>query len=414
MTHATGSRPRLLLLTQWFDPEATFKGVAFAKHLQARGFDVEVLTGFPNYPGGKVYPGYAVRWMLRETIDGVPITRVALYPSHDTSPVRRAGNYLSFGVTSFLYGLFGAPRPAVIYAYHPPLTVPLAAALIGKLRGAKVVIDIQDLWPDTLRATGMLSNTRALGLIGAVCNWLYRHVDRIVVLSPGFKRTLIARGVPEGQIEVIYNWCDAASLTAGASSSGPRLAGAQAFRIVFAGNIGRAQGLDAVLDAARILQNRGADIGFVFIGDGIDAQRLKNRVADSALANVSFMPRVSAFEVGGLLAQADALLVHLLRDPLFEITIPSKTQAYMAMGKPILMAVEGDAAALVTEAGCGVAAVPGNAESIAEAATALASMAPPELAKLGEAGREYYYSRLSIEAGTGRFANTFEKVLGGR
>ena len=121
---------RVLLFTQWFDPEPTFKGLVFARELVRQGFEVEVLTGFPNYPGGKVYPGYKIKWLQRETIDGVAITRVPLYPSHDTSALGRVFNYLSFSFSALLYGLFKAKKPDVIYAYHPPLTTGITAVLL--------------------------------------------------------------------------------------------------------------------------------------------------------------------------------------------------------------------------------------------------------------------------------------------
>ncbi|MNE41437.1 putative glycosyl transferase [compost metagenome] len=156
---------RVLLLTQWFDPEPTFKGLVFARELVAQGFEVEVVTGFPNYPGGKLYPGYRIKLIQREVIDGVTVTRLPLYPSHGQSGIGRVLNYISFAASSLLYGLFGAKKPDVIYAYHPPLTVGIAAAFIRLLRRVPVVYDIQDMWPDTLRATGMFSNEKALRIV---------------------------------------------------------------------------------------------------------------------------------------------------------------------------------------------------------------------------------------------------------
>ena len=194
---------RVLLLMQWFDPEPTFKGMVFARELVRHGFEVEVLTGFPNYPGGKVYPGYRIKLLQREVIDGVQVTRVPLYPNHDLSAIKRVLNYASFAASSLVYGLFMARRADVIYAYHPPLTVGITASLIRLLRRIPVVYDIQDMWPDTLRATGMLNNARALNAVEAVCQWVYRRVDHMVVLSPGFKRLLMQRGVPETKVNGI-------------------------------------------------------------------------------------------------------------------------------------------------------------------------------------------------------------------
>ena len=160
---------RILLITQWFDPEPTSKGIVFARALVQKGFQVEVLTGFPNYPGGKIYPGYKIKLCTKETIDDIMITRVALFPSHDRNAMKRALNYLSFFVSALVYGLFFAGKPSVIYAYHPPLTVGVAAVLIRLIRRVPVVCDIQDLWPDTLRATGMLSNNLVLHFISIIC-----------------------------------------------------------------------------------------------------------------------------------------------------------------------------------------------------------------------------------------------------
>jgi colanic acid biosynthesis glycosyl transferase WcaI len=402
---------RLLLLTQWFDPEPTFKGLVFARELVRRGFDVEVVTGFPNYPGGKLYPGYRVKWLQRELIDGVHVTRVALYPSHDQSAARRALNYLSFAFSALLYGLF-TRRPDVIYAYHPPLTVGLSAALIRLVRRVPVVYDIQDMWPDTLRVTGMISSPRVLSLIGKVCDWVYRHVDRLVVLSPGFRRLLIDRGVPESRIDVIYNWCSEEAIGTKRGQAPAGFPEADTFRILFAGNMGRAQALGAVLDAAALLLERGEKITFVFIGGGIETERLKAVARQNRLVNVVFLPAVPMEEVGGVLAAADALLVHLRKDPLFEITIPSKTQAYMAAGKPILMAVGGDAATLVEQSGCGVRAQSEDPHSIAEAALKLSRLGITARENMGRAARSFYDEHLSLRAGAERFGRIFEAASG--
>lgn len=401
---------RVLLLTQWFDPEPTFKGLVFARELVRQGFEVEVVTGFPNYPGGKIYPGYKLKLFQREQIDGVKVTRVPLYPSHDQGAVGRVLNYFTFAASSLLYGLFGARRPDVIYAYHPPLTVGVSAALIRLFRRIPVVYDIQDMWPDTLRATGMFSNEKALSIVSWVCDWVYRRVDQLVVLSPGFKRLLIERGVPENKIEVIYNWCaeDALSATGGALPD--TLSDPQRFRILFAGNMGKAQALDSILQAAALLEERAASISFIFLGGGVEVQRLRDCAADMQLANVDFLPPVPMGEVGRYLNAADALLVHLRSDPLFSITIPSKTQAYMAVGKPILMAVDGDAADLVRESGCGWVAESENPQSIAEAALALHSASSQERVQMGENGRQFYRQRLALDVGVSRFGELFMKT----
>src|ERR1035437_8276696 len=209
---------KILILTQWFEPEPTFKGMLFARELVARGHDVEVLTGFPNYPGGKVYPGYRIRPWTREKVDGINVLRVALYPSHNNSGLHRALNYLSFAFSACVIGTALIRKPDVMYVYHPPITVGFAAAVIGFLRRTPFVYDIQDLWPDTVAASVMMSNPMALALLGKLCKFVYRRANHITVLSPGFKEPLAGRGVSPDKIDVIYNWCDETGLK---SNNGP-------------------------------------------------------------------------------------------------------------------------------------------------------------------------------------------------
>lgn len=402
---------RVLLLTQWFDPEPTFKGLVFARELVRQGFEVEVVTGFPNYPGGTLYPGYKLRLLQREVIDGVQVTRVPLYPSHDQGAVGRVLNYVSFAATSLLYALFAAKRPDVVYAYHPPLTVGVSAAVIRLLRRVPVVYDVQDMWPDTLRATGMFSNENALKIVSKVCDWVYRRMDQLVVLSPGFKAMLIERGVPINKIEVIYNWCAEDSLSAPTGLLPSDFPNKDRFRILFAGNMGKAQALDAVLRAAALLQESAADVTFVFLGGGVEVGRLQQLSSDMALSNVCFLPAVPMSEVGSYLQAADALLVHLKKDPLFSITIPSKTQAYMAVGKPILMAVDGDAADLVRESHGGQIAESENPQSIADAALTLMNASISERGAMAASNSRFYREKLSLHVGVSRFADIFKRVV---
>jgi glycosyltransferase involved in cell wall biosynthesis len=401
---------KIALFTQWFDPEPTFKGLVFARELVRQGFKVEVITGFPNYPGGKVYAGYKVALIQRELIDGVNITRLPLYPSHDQSAIKRILNYISFSASVLFYGLFFMKRVDVIYAYHPPLTVGVAASLIKIFRKIPIVYDIQDMWPDTLRATGMINDRRVLAAVSKVCNWVYRWVDEIVVLSPGFKRLLIERGMPKNKIEVIYNWADEVSLLRAEGAIPENFPDKNAFKVIFAGNIGNAQALDVVLEAAALLKTAKSRVVFVIIGGGVDVLRLKNKAADMRLSNIVFLPAVPMAQVGKFLISSDALLVHLKKDPLFQITIPSKTQAYMCVGKPLLMAVDGDASDLVRQSNCGITVESQNPKELALAAERLAALDSAQLAQLGQNSRKYYSEYLSLAVGVGKFSEIFKRL----
>ena len=404
----TNLRPRLILLTQWFDPEPVIKGLAFARRLSELGFDVEVVTGFPNYPGGRIYEGYRIRPVRKEHIEGVAVTRLALYPSHDKSRIGRVLNYVSFFLAVALYLTVFARRADIVYAYHPPLTVGMAAVVARLFRRTPTVLDVQDMWPDTLRATGMINNERILKLVGVFARWTWLRADHIAVLSPGFRSLLIARGVSADKITVIPNWADEAA-TPGLPR--PTAFGEPGkFRLLFAGNMGAAQALDPVLDAASIVARRRDDIEFCFLGSGIEVDRLKTRVEREELTNVRFLPRVPLADVGAWLEAADCLLVHLKADPLFAITIPSKTQAYMAAGRPIIMAVEGDAADLVRQSSGGIVVPPEDSRALAAAVLDMAGLPVADREKLGADVRRFYEDHLSFGHGSQAFASLLASV----
>jgi colanic acid biosynthesis glycosyl transferase WcaI len=407
---------KVLFLSQWFDPEPMFKGLAFAKALRDRGHDVQVLTGFPNYPEGKLYSGYRLRLLKREVLDGIEVIRVPLYPSHDSSALRRVANYVSFALAASVIGPWAVRRADIIYVYHPPATVALPALVIGTLRGIPFVYDIQDLWPDTLAATGMVRSRVLLRLVDWWCRLTYEMADQIVVLSQGFKRVLMQRGVKESKVEVIYNWWEEGSAAMASPnailSREPGLQGR--FNVVFAGTMGKAQALETVLQAAQIVKSSEPDVQFIFVGGGTEVERLRDLAREMKLDNVVFEARRAETEIGAILRAADLLLVHLKDDPLFAVTIPSKTQAYMAAGRPIVMAVRGEAAELVERAHAGVACPPEDAEGLAKRIIELRRSPKERLQEMGENGREFYRRELSMQVAVGRFEELFRLVISGR
>lgn len=404
---------RILILNQYCAPEPNFKSVPFAAELMRRGHEVRILTGFPNYPGGRLYPGYRLRLWQRESIQDVPILRVPLYPSHDRSSLRRLLNYVSFAACALPPLLFGW-KPDLIYAYGL-VTKGMVASLAGRVRRGPFVFDIQDLWPDALINSGM-SKPWMLAPVERALRHVYRRAAGIVVLSPGFKKRLAARGVPEEKIEVIYNWCDEDALRAARSSTLSRgtLGFEGRFNILFAGTMSRAQGLDAVVDAAAIVARTHPQIQFIFMGSGRLEEHLRERAASVAPAATRFLPRCSPAEAAAIQEQAEVALVHLRQNPLYEITIPSKTQAYLAKGRPILIGVKGDAADLVRRAGAGVACEPEDPDSIATAAIRMAQLPENELQAMGTRGRAFYEQELCLRVGAARFERCFEGILTGR
>jgi glycosyltransferase involved in cell wall biosynthesis len=388
---------RIIVLSQLYQPEPEPKIHLLARDLAARGHQVTSITGLPNYPEGRVYEGYRVRpWPRSEERDGVRVVRVPLYADHSRSAARRVLNYASFAASAALMGPAASGPADVMWVYHPPLTVALPAMAIAAARRIPFAYEIQDMWPETLGATGMVRSPRVLEGVGAFARAVYRRADRLVVISPGFRRNLIEKGVPAEKIEVIPNWADEDLYRpvprdeALARETG--MAGK--FNVLFTGNMGPAQGLGNLLDAAARLRDERA-VQLVLVGDGIEEPALRRRVEAEGLDNVRFLGRVPPASVPPLCALADVLLVHLRADPLFEITIPSKTISYLACGRPILSVGAGDPADVVLAARAGVTCPPGNPEALAGAVRALARLPADERERLGRAARGHFLAHFT-------------------
>jgi glycosyltransferase involved in cell wall biosynthesis len=255
----------------------------------------------------------------------------------------------------------------------------------------------------------MVRSAAALRMIDTWCRLIYHKANRLVVLSPGFKSALVKRGVSADKVDVIYNWCDEEAL--GKKADPEEIGSPGEFKVLFAGTMGLAQALDPVLEGARLCQRSAPKVRFVFVGGGVERSRLEQKAIDAGLSNVTFLPRRPPNEMGALFAAADALLVHLKDDPLFRITIPSKTQAYLLAGKPIVMGVGGDAADLVLRAKAGVVCRPEDPESIAAAVCSLARADVSRLEEMGRAGRSFYEKELSIRVGVSRFEEVFRSAV---
>jgi glycosyltransferase involved in cell wall biosynthesis len=321
-------------------------------------------------------------------------------------------SYTSLAVSQSLIGTAVVKSADVAFVNQGPATLGLPACVLRLFRRIPFVYTIQDMWPDSLLSTGMFNNQFGLKLVDMWCKFVYRFASKIVVITPGFKQKLCERGVPEDKIEVIYNWCDDTQLSNVENDHqlAKELGMAGRFNIVFAGNMGPAQAMAAVLEAAGFVASQCPAVQFLLIGSGVEVDSLKTKAAAMGLKNVQFFARRPISEIGKIFCLADVLLVHLRNDPLFQITIPSKTQAYMAIGRPILMGVKGDAADLVTKAKCGLVCEPGNPQSITRAVCKLYAMPKVELNTMGENGKNFYDRELSIDIGARKYEKVFESV----
>lgn len=396
------------MLTQFFDPEPSpISGLPLANWLADRGHHVEVVTGFPNYPGGKFYPNASVRIWRREKIGRITVNRVILYPSHDRSAVRRIANYVSFALSAAVLGTLSSQRADVAYVYHPPATIGLPAMLWRRFRRIPFVLHVQDLWPDSVMESGMVGGSSArktIGrAIGAWCSLVYRSASAVVVLSPGFRTILSEQGVPTEKIAVIPNWAEETIFhpLPRDEALAEELGMSAKFNLVYSGNVGDYQGLDTAVRAADRLRDV-PDFQLVVVGTGQAEASLRQLAVDLELENVLFLGRRPYREMAPLTALSDVLLVSLQDLPFFEATIPSKTQVAMACGRPVLMAVRGDAATLVTTSGAGMVCTPGDVDAFESAVRAFIGMSQRERQEMGDRGRAYYLEHLSLEHGASR------------
>ncbi|WP_323000936.1 glycosyltransferase family 4 protein [Denitromonas sp.] len=385
---------RVLIFSQYFWPES-FGINALARSMQERGIAVTVLTGQPNYPDGIVFPGYAAWRTSREMLSGIEILRVPLVPRGVKSGLRLAVNYLSFLASASLVGpwmLRGAQYDAVFVYAPSPLLQALPAVFLSWWKRAPLVVWVQDLWPESLSATGFVRNKVMLGLVGSVVRYIYRHTDLILIPSQAFREPIRRLAPSKGCIAYYPNPFVEEPL--GASTPSPDLSAlvaeiASASSVVFAGNLGTAQSLDTILDAAERVSARGRLIRFFIVGSGSLSEWLAEEVERRGLKNVSLPGRFPSSAMMSIFASASALLVSLRDEPIFAQTIPSKVPGYLAAGKPIIASLNGEGARVVVEAKAGVACPAGDSEALADAVIHICGLDDDVRRVMGENGRRY-------------------------
>jgi glycosyltransferase involved in cell wall biosynthesis len=293
--------------------------------------------------------------------------------------------------------------------FLPPPTTGLAACFLALAKRAPFLCDVQDIWPEAVVASGMMGEGKAVKVLSSVQAFIHNRAQRIAVPSPGYRKNLIGKGVDPDKIAIVPNWADTevykpvAYDQAVAEKHGLK----GKFNVLFAGNFGVVQALDTVIAAAEQLRAV-PDVQFIFAGSGVDEPRLRALSEDKGLDNVRFLGRFPQEEMAQLYAIADALLVHLKKDPLFEITIPSKTLAYLACAKPLIMAVEGDAADLVESLGAGLTCASENPPALAVAVQRLHGMSATQRQAMGDSGRDYLLGNCTLDI----VVDSYERLLG--
>jgi glycosyltransferase involved in cell wall biosynthesis len=403
---------RILILSQYYFPEPVEKVHDLARGLVALGHSVQVLTGVPCYPLGRVYEGYRQRAWQREEIDGVHVLRVPQIPDHSHSAIKRAIYYGSFAVSATAFGPAHLEPADVMLVYQAALPVGFAAWAIGRLRRLPIVLDVVDLWPESVLASGISKSARLARVVRRAAKWVYSKADHISVITEGYRDNLIDMGVPAGKLGVIYPWMP--TQTYGPRPPDPELAAREGltgrFNIVYAGNIGPIQALDVVLDAAETLRDLPA-VQFVIVGSGAERERLIASARSRRLDNVRFLERRPPEDMPALYALADALLVHLRPDPMSRISIPSKLFAYLPSGRPILAGVEGEVQRLTEREGFGLAFEPSMPAALAAAVRRLYGMSSAERAGLARAALSFHEREGNGPVLTRRFERVLMQVV---
>ena len=408
---------RVLILSQYYAPEPVPKPSELAEALRQRGHQVAVLTGYPNYPSGDLYAGFRLRPMERTSQDGIPVVRAFEYPYHGTRALGRMLNYASFMLAAPFASLL-APKCDVIYVWHPPLTVGVAAAIIARMRGVGFVYDVQDIWPESAVLSGLMKDGPLVRFMAWLERIVYRQADHIFVVTEGARVNLLAKGVPPAKLSVANHWVDP-RLFAPAGEE-VRLAvrtehgWRERFVLLFAGNIGLVQGLDTLVDAAAALPPSSNAL-FAIVGDGTDRRRLQEVVARRGLDHrVQFLARRPPEAMPALFAGADALLVHLRKSELSRLVIPSKTLAYLAAERPILMAMEGAAADVVRAAGAGIVLPSEDPARLVGAIEWLRGMTDEERQAMGARGSAYLAAHFARDVVIPGYEATLRRVARAR
>lgn len=405
-------RTRVALVSQWFPPEPDAAPLWIAEGLRDQGLEVGVITGVPHYPTGVPVAGHSPTDRRLDVVRGFRTLRVPEYPSHDTSSLRRTATFASFALSSAGLATRAIGRAEVSLVYSSPATSALPAMVARAQHGTPYVLLVQDLWPDSIFATGFLTEgavrRAAECAIGAFVDVGYRSASHICVITPGIRRILIDRGVPEKKITVVYNWVDE-SVIAPAPSSGEirRQLGIAPgdFVALYAGNMGEAQGLGAWIKAMGLVRDL-HDAHLLFLGGGTQRVELESLAAKVGVAgHTHFLDAVPARDVPALTADSDVSIVSLADRELFRITMPSKIQAALAMGRPVIASADGDVADLIVESGAGWVAAPEDPQSIAAAIRQARAAGSSQLQRRGQAGHRFYHQNMGREIGSARLAS---------
>ena len=400
---------KILIITQYFWPES-FRINDLSLELKERGHKVSVLTGMPNYPSGTIFEGYGWSTIGRSDYEGIPLFRVPLFGRREGRSWQLALNYISFAIAASILGPFMCQdKYDIIFVYEPsPFTVGIPAVLLRWLKKIPMIFWVQDLWPESVNAAGGVSSTSLIAMIGKLVRWIYKRCDKVLAQSRGFFEPAKAAGAPRNRIEYFPNWAESIYMPIILNAKAPeRMKFPEGFNVLFAGNLGTAQSLETLVSAAEKLKNE-ADIQWLILGDGRQEGWLRDKISELGLEKtLHLLGRFPVEKMPRYFSLADVLLVTLRRDLIFARTIPSKVQSYLACGKPIIGAIDGEGAKVINESGAGFAVPAEDSDALAAKVLELYRLPSERLEEMGEQGMIYYKTNFDRD----KLVNRLEKIM---
>ena len=402
---------RVLIVSQYFLPE-NFRINDVATLLIERGCTVDVLTGHPNYPQGKTFAGYhSYEARAQAHPDGYYIARVPIVPRGSGGSIRLSLNYASFVLSASTIGqwlLRGRQYDAIFVYGASPILQAVPGLVFKAMKRAPMAVWVQDLWPGSLEATGRVRNRPALGLVGKLTDWIYRRADLLFIQSRAFEEEVTSRSGGHTPVCYMPNPADLGADRSGDVETAPRGKGAP-FDVMFAGNLGRAQALPTILRAAELLEDN-PSIRLVLAGQGSLSAWLRQQVDERGLRNVQLCGQLSPDAAADRMRNASALLLTLGKSETLERTIPSKLSTYLAMGRPVVSAADGEVARIVREAQVGIAVAAEDAGALAKAILTMYERSDLERETMGRNGRSYYSRNFEPRAVVGQLLDQLEQM----
>jgi len=410
---------KILYISQYFPPEMGAPAARvseLAQHWRKDGHQVTVLTRFPNHPTGKLNPEYRNefrRLIYRENVDGVEVIRTWLLPFPNRKSYERILNYSSFWISASITGI-SLKKPDVIVATTPQLLVGVVGWFLGKIKRVPFILEVRDIWPDSIVASGVGSDeTVLIRTLRMIASSLYRSSDHIVVVTPAFKKFLIEnQGIFDEKISIVPNGVEIELFDSinKSEDSRIRLGVESKFVLSYIGTHGFAHGLGTALKAAALLKNVFPELVIIFVGEGAEKNNLIAEAKENNLKNVLFFDSQLRHRIPSIIRASDACMVLLKKREIFKTVIPTKLLEFLACGRPVILGVDGQARQILEEAQAGIYIPPEDADALAKAALMLYHDSEYRR-KLGENGRRFITENFSRSQTAKLYIHILDKMV---